>query len=149
MSKKQMGFTLIEIVMVLVLLGILSAVAVPKYFDLRDTAEQKAAQAIVAEAQARINGAFANALLNDSKSCKDAQTAVKTVVSTTADGMAKGYTFTYTAAPGAVETTLAKAASADGGATYTFSSKDGTDAKLKIPALVFPECAGSTNGYGS
>ena len=29
MSKKQMGFTLIEIVMVLVLLGILSAVAVP------------------------------------------------------------------------------------------------------------------------
>ena len=30
----QKGFTLIEIVMVLVLLGILAAVAVPKYFDL-------------------------------------------------------------------------------------------------------------------
>lgn len=63
MSKKQMGFTLIEIVMVLVLLGILSAVAVPKYFDLRDKAEEKAAAAIAAEVQARLNGGFANALL--------------------------------------------------------------------------------------
>lgn len=33
-SQSAQGFTLIEIVMVLVLLGILSAVAVPKYFDL-------------------------------------------------------------------------------------------------------------------
>ena len=148
MSKKQMGFTLIEIVMVLVLLGILSAVAVPKYFDLRDTAEQKAAQAIVAEAQARINGAFANALLNDGKSCKDAQTAIKAVVSTAANGMADGYTFEYTAAPGSVVTTLKKAASATGGAAYTFQSS-ATDNKLKIPALVFPECAGTENGYGS
>ena len=146
MSKKQMGFTLIEIVMVLVLLGILSAVAVPKYFDLRDTAEQKAAQAIVAEAQARINGAFANALLNDGKSCKDAQTAIKDVVPTTANGMADGYTFEYEVAPGSVATTLKKAASATGGATYTFTS-NATDKKLLIPALVFPECGTGVNGY--
>lgn len=143
MSKKQMGFTLIEIVMVLVLLGILSAVAVPKYFDLRDTAEQKAAQAIVAEAQARINGAFASALLNDNKSCKDAQTAIKTIVPTGADGFAEGYTLTYTAAEGAVETTLTK----NGNASYTFSSKTGTAAKLKIASLVFPECASTEKGY--
>lgn len=146
MSKKQMGFTLIEIVMVLVLLGILSAVAVPKYFDLRDTAEQKAAQAIVAEAQARINGAFASALLNDGKSCKDAQTAIKDVVSTAENAMADGYTFTYSVtAAGPVATTLKKAASATGGATYTFKSAE--TGKLRIPALVFPECAGGVNGY--
>lgn len=71
MSKKQMGFTLIEIVMVLVLLGILSAVAVPKYFDLRDQAEQKAMAAVAAEYQARLNAGFAQALL-DNNSCTEA-----------------------------------------------------------------------------
>ena len=71
MSKKQMGFTLIEIVMVLVLLGILSAVAVPKYFDLRDQAEMQAAKATVAELQARLNAHFASKLL-DGNACSDA-----------------------------------------------------------------------------
>lgn len=65
MSKKQMGFTLIEIVMVLVLLGILSAIAVPKYFDLRDKAEEKAMAAVAAEYQARLNAGFAQALLEN------------------------------------------------------------------------------------
>lgn len=44
MRSKAFGFTLIEIVMVLVLLGILSAVAVPKYFDLQEEAQTKACQ---------------------------------------------------------------------------------------------------------
>ena len=49
--------------MVLVLLGILTAVAVPKYFDLQDESRMKAAQAVVAEAQSRINAAFSRFLL--------------------------------------------------------------------------------------
>lgn len=37
----ETGFTLIEVVMVLVLLGILSAVAVPKYFDLQEDGNRR------------------------------------------------------------------------------------------------------------
>ena len=93
MSKKQMGFTLIEIVMVLVLLGILSAIAVPKYFDLRDQAEQKAMAATAAEYQARLNAGFADALLKNAV-CSDARTAgIKEANKINADA---GATYTVT-----------------------------------------------------
>lgn len=142
MSKKQMGFTLIEIVMVLVLLGILSAVAVPKYFDLRDKAEQKTAQAMVAEIQARLNGGFADALLAG-KACKGTDgarlAAIKEANGTTAEG------FT-------VETGLAeedkgglktiKIKSKNSGTEYTYGS-DTTDTKW-IPQISVPLCSNET-----
>ena len=45
--RDQRGFTLIEIIMVIVLLGIIAAIAIPKYIDLREEAADATASGIV------------------------------------------------------------------------------------------------------
>jgi prepilin-type N-terminal cleavage/methylation domain-containing protein len=45
--RDQSGFTLIEIIMVIVLLGIIAAIAIPKYIDLRTEAADATAGGIV------------------------------------------------------------------------------------------------------
>lgn len=46
-AMKQKGFTLIELVVVIVILGILAATAVPRFVNLSDDANQAAAQGIL------------------------------------------------------------------------------------------------------
>jgi prepilin-type N-terminal cleavage/methylation domain-containing protein len=64
MIRNEKGFTLIEIIAVLVILGILAAVAVPKYLDMMNEARIKAAQGAIAEVKGRLSSSQAKYMMN-------------------------------------------------------------------------------------
>ncbi len=61
----EKGFTLIEIITVLVILGILSAVAVPKFINLQNDARAIAAEAAIAEVKTRLSMGYGKYLLKN------------------------------------------------------------------------------------
>ncbi len=61
--RNQEGFTLIEIISVLVILGILAAVAIPKYQSLQTQAQSAAVQAALASGASQISMVYAQCLL--------------------------------------------------------------------------------------
>lgn len=82
MTEAQRGFTLIELVMVIVILGVLAAVAIPKFVDLKSDAVAAANQGVAGAlssasainyASRSANSAKGNAVAN----CTDVATALQ------------------------------------------------------------------------
>jgi prepilin-type N-terminal cleavage/methylation domain-containing protein len=53
--RKQRGFTLIELAIVIIILGILAAIAVPKFLDVKSTAVTAATKALAANVNSALN----------------------------------------------------------------------------------------------
>lgn len=62
--KKQSGFTLIELVIVIIVLGILAATAVPKFINLQDDAKKSAMSGVEAAVNSAANIVYSKSAIN-------------------------------------------------------------------------------------
>jgi MSHA pilin protein MshA len=122
---RRKGFTLIELVMVIVILGILAAVAIPKFFDLQATAKLSAEKGVVGSVRSGISTYYAN-------QCATATCAYPATLDSASTGACttSNACFTTIISQGGVtaDWTKATATTYTGptGTTYTYTSGTGT-----------------------
>ncbi len=63
-DAREGGFTLIELIVIIIILGVLSAVAVPIFVDLQDEANEAAERGVVGNVRSAIGLYYANAAAN-------------------------------------------------------------------------------------
>lgn len=112
MRRNQKGFTLIELIVIIVIIGILAAVAIPSYIDLTEKAAEGTAKGILGALRSANALTYASRLLNNT-------TGSYTMGDIVANAQIQGVT---TGAPG----TQTVSVQIPGGYTHTFSFTIGT-----------------------
>lgn len=123
--KKQAGFTLIELVIVIIILGILAVTAAPKFLNLQDDAKKAAADGVKGAVASSAQLVYSRAVLDGNE--KDT-TGTKTV--TLADNTTVTIKYGY---PTATSAGIGKAATIDplwvgsvSGSTYVYQTSGST-----------------------